>query len=1377
MTFGDDARTTVPVRLGRNGSAGSPADQFPDDPELLQRWTHYASIMELAAGFDSDDFRETETSSTHDLAYRDLAETPFGLMLDPEVANDGARRGKLILEHFVRTLQDLANRPPAEIAGNVSALRPIQAWWLHLHSPRAKQSVAVDAFAIWVNSNRTNNRQISMAQTKQGRESRRRTYKAALWLGGLDNPSGYQPECKAGYRTIVKALDRAFEGLRCEARIDLEPDKDPLGLSHYLPSALARQLLAQAERQKEECEHRAAEGNPLNGYGPTGNTLLFEQAAPRLLPMLASTSRTSRSTLVVAPTSSGKTHLARIAMLAVMERLQKKVIILQPTKALVDENLRSWKKVIADSDRDWVVMAGSRDYPENDEHLRYGRFNVAILIPEKFQSLLAAGFPLGRVGLVVADELQGVNEGVRGKRLQMLLSMIRYTAPLLPILGLSASLSKKSVGQIQQWLDISPENTIYMTERPVPLFMHVLSHDVRMTHELGSSTPPKIREGIPPELSFDFGPTLDRVLGDYRRNQGSMFHYREALITALHILDKSPKARTLFFVGSRNDALLLSKIISDVLASSPRFRDHAEFQQYQAVIKEDTDLFSGRFAPDTEFDESDLDRVRAEFNLYPKTNSRKELLKFIRNGVGVHSRSLDAIEQRFMTELFTMGVVRLLICTDTLRVGMNLPADYVINGSLVTTGDGGTQILLDRDSSIQRLGRAGRLGKGSRGDGYIVVSNRSAPRVRWTEHEKSTFGPTADSLCDTDKVFDYYCLQASEGIPLTNTKMNEEVFAFTVLATLARLQRDFTEEEMWELIEWYLNTSLAAKTDSHLPTASAVLDILRKGRLVTEEDQTFRVTPLGASVSTAGLPLREAPSILAIANAAAAGAGKFTILFEAAKTTYLSSNSSWISADRIAKDNKDARVPLKEAIISFARLVVGLDEWDSNIHGPTEIKPWLPHRSDDRADALLGSGREAEALLALLVGDIEKVPTNVLTPLLRACVMTMWINACPVDTLKKYVETVTRISVPNARGGKSRVTQIKLHFSDVQQIGDSLAYLFSPITAMLGLKPLGTLAYRRVKDLTDEVAHGVPRVLVPIARLMRASTHRERIVYLRTVIESQDFDTLSDVVSYMREPRELPKGHRRPIFKLIGLPSDVREKLFTELRDEEDRMLAADRKLPAQLGTKEIAGIDSTLEELNQVLLQSDLPRRIDTLARLFHHVEVVVDDIEMFEDDENGDNEATFRLSAAGIEITCLVRTSALRARDVDKSIGDVDLIIAPGGLSAVAVDKMMSLNMRTTVLSPGVLLEAMHLLTPAGDSDSDGDIFDDLELPSLEDLNACVDEDDEDLDEPSERGTIGGELLATLLSLPPFLTRSDLELINEGRAYSNPNTDLTRI
>ena len=92
-----------------------------------------------------------------------------------------------------------------------------------------------------------------------------------------------------------------------------------------------------------------------------------------------------------------------------------------------------------------------------------------------------------------------------------------------------------------------------------------------------------------------------------------------------------------------------------------------------------------------------------------------------RSGVGFHHAGLLPVLKMLVEELFNRGLLQVVFATDTLALGINMPAKTVVIGEL-TKFDGEQRRPLTPNEYQQLTGRAGRRGIDARGVAVVPYS-------------------------------------------------------------------------------------------------------------------------------------------------------------------------------------------------------------------------------------------------------------------------------------------------------------------------------------------------------------------------------------------------------------------------------------------------------------------------------------------------------------------------------------------------------------------------------------------------------------------------------------------------------------------------------
>jgi superfamily II DNA/RNA helicase len=126
-------------------------------------------------------------------------------------------------------------------------------------------------------------------------------------------------------------------------------------------------------------------------------------------------------------------------------------------------------------------------------------------------------------------------------------------------------------------------------------------------------------------------------------------------------------------------------------------------------------------------------RLHAEVNRLDWTQGvGPKIRQMLHRGVGVHHAGMLPKYRRVVEDLFVRKLLAVVVCTETLAAGINLPARSVVLSSLVK-GPAGKQKLVEASTAHQIFGRAGRPQYDSRGYVYALAHEDDVKILRWKE--------------------------------------------------------------------------------------------------------------------------------------------------------------------------------------------------------------------------------------------------------------------------------------------------------------------------------------------------------------------------------------------------------------------------------------------------------------------------------------------------------------------------------------------------------------------------------------------------------------------------------------------------------------------
>jgi len=197
-----------------------------------------------------------------------------------------------------------------------------------------------------------------------------------------------------------------------------------------------------------------------------------------------------KSVLVSAPTASGKTLIAMLAIMACISRGAGKAVYLSPLRALASEKHAEFVEMAA------IPVGGVRpsvavstgDYDAREAALEAA--DIIVLTNERMDSLMRHKPAwMSRVGLVISDEIHLIGDEGRGPALEMAIAHALSAKRPPQVLGLSATVSNAK--EIAEWLGAALVESDW---RPVPLAEGVYDGGaIRMADGTSLEVEPTIR--------------------------------------------------------------------------------------------------------------------------------------------------------------------------------------------------------------------------------------------------------------------------------------------------------------------------------------------------------------------------------------------------------------------------------------------------------------------------------------------------------------------------------------------------------------------------------------------------------------------------------------------------------------------------------------------------------------------------------------------------------------------------------------------------------------------------------------------------------------------------------------------------------------------
>jgi helicase len=186
--------------------------------------------------------------------------------------------------------------------------------------------------------------------------------------------------------------------------------------------------------------------------------------------------------------------------------------------------------------------------------------------------------------------------------------------------------------------------------------------------------------------------------------------------------------------------------------------------------------------------------------------------ELIESGVaaGHHHAGLDSEQRRRLEGDYRAGLLRVLVSTGTLEMGLNLPARQVVLYDLQSF-DGTDFIPLPTNTVWQRAGRAGRRGLDTTGEVVLVAPSWDRTAERYPEGQ---FERIVSGLSDESALAEQVLAEVSSGLARTNDQLDR-----------------------------VLRMSLAAHQGTLPPIHKTIREMVIAGMLVQSNDDAPRVVP------------------------------------------------------------------------------------------------------------------------------------------------------------------------------------------------------------------------------------------------------------------------------------------------------------------------------------------------------------------------------------------------------------------------------------------------------------------------------------------------------------------------------------------------------
>ena len=409
-----------------------------------------------------------------------------------------------------------------------------------------------------------------------------------------------------------------------------------------------------------------------------------------------------KGVLVAAPTGAGKTIVGEFAAFLATEQ-EKKCFYTTPIKALSNQKYQEF--VDRFGEERVGLLTGDNSINSDAD--------ILVMTTEVLRNMLYTNSAaLLNLGFVVMDEVHYLADKFRGAVWEEVLIHLMESVQ---VISLSATVSNAE--EFGEWLQaVRGETEVIVSEnRPVPLYQHVLignrlidlfNDDGSVNQALFKSEREALRRIRTPRHR-------GRIDDENRLN-------RAEVIEKLQFNQMLP---VITFIFSRQGC---DSAVKQCLAANLRLTNSEEREEIRITANKYT----------ANLNSEDLEML-----------GHHEWLAALERGIAAHHAGLLPIFKSCVEELFQRGLLKAIFATETLALGINMPARTVLLEKL-TKWNGEAHVPITPGEYTQLTGRAGRRGIDIEGNAVVMwsptVDSATAAGLAATRTYplRSSFSPT-----------------------------------------------------------------------------------------------------------------------------------------------------------------------------------------------------------------------------------------------------------------------------------------------------------------------------------------------------------------------------------------------------------------------------------------------------------------------------------------------------------------------------------------------------------------------------------------------------------------------------------------------------------
>lgn len=383
-----------------------------------------------------------------------------------------------------------------------------------------------------------------------------------------------------------------------------------------------------------------------------------------------------KGVLVAAPTGAGKTIVGEFAVDLVINS-GGKCFYTTPIKALSNQKFQ--ELTLKYGDNKIGLLTG--DTSINSEA------QIVVMTTEVLRNMIYANSStIADLKYVVMDEVHFLADKFRGAVWEEILI---HLSEKVQIISLSATVSNAE--EFGEWLQtVRGDTEVIVSEvRPVPLYQHVLFGN-RLLDLFGEN------QKLNSELTRLERESYRQIRGTWRgKSKGPRVLSRPEIVEKL---DRAGLLPAITFIFSRNNC---DAAVRQCLAAGVRLTNSEERAEIRAVIAKNLKNLG----------EEDL----VLLGYY-------EWADALERGIASHHAGLLPAFKVTVEELFQRGIIKAVFATETLALGINMPAKTVVLERL-SKWNGEAHVAISPGEYTQLTGRAGRRGIDIEGNAVILWNN------------------------------------------------------------------------------------------------------------------------------------------------------------------------------------------------------------------------------------------------------------------------------------------------------------------------------------------------------------------------------------------------------------------------------------------------------------------------------------------------------------------------------------------------------------------------------------------------------------------------------------------------------------------------------